>query len=179
MYLQGMIILHLVFIAILNLLNHWQLEDEPPMQFSHMWAHDGNNSLKRMLLFGDRTAADTRVFEDDDYYLPQSYVDHFANEVQSRHSSRKSKHDNVHRSDSQDEAEDDDVSDLDGDGDPTDGVPPEQQDGIDQCVKNWKAAASDDKKKSWAIFNETGIFASACCHGLILWIADIRCSGKL
>ncbi len=31
----------------------------------------------------------------------------------------------------------------------------------------------------WAVFNETGIFASACRHGQILWITDMIRSGKL
>ncbi|KAG2072960.1 hypothetical protein BDR04DRAFT_1127410 [Suillus decipiens] len=47
------------------------------------------------------------------------------------------------------------------------------------CSKNWKAAASDEKKKKWAIFEETGIFVSTCRHGLILWYTDMIRSGEL
>ncbi|KAG2068473.1 hypothetical protein BDR04DRAFT_1129243 [Suillus decipiens] len=47
------------------------------------------------------------------------------------------------------------------------------------CSKNWKAVASDEKKQMWSIFDETGIFVSACCHGLVLWVADMVCSGEL
>ncbi|KAL6307295.1 hypothetical protein BKA93DRAFT_815979 [Sparassis latifolia] len=31
----------------------------------------------------------------------------------------------------------------------------------------------------WGIFDETGISASACHHGMILWLADMVCSGEL
>ncbi|KZT01719.1 uncharacterized protein LAESUDRAFT_663270 [Laetiporus sulphureus 93-53] len=31
----------------------------------------------------------------------------------------------------------------------------------------------------WGIFEETGIFASACHHGFILWICDMMRSGEL
>ena len=48
-----------------------------------------------------------------------------------------------------------------------------------QCVKNWKAAAEDDKKRMWAIFDEAGVFACACRHGLVLWILDMIRSGEL
>ncbi|EIW75720.1 hypothetical protein CONPUDRAFT_26328, partial [Coniophora puteana RWD-64-598 SS2] len=34
-------------------------------------------------------------------------------------------------------------------------------------------------KKSWGIFDETGIFACACRHGFIVWIADMVRSGEL
>lgn len=50
---------------------------------------------------------------------------------------------------------------------------------LEACVKNWKAASSEDKKKMWGVFDEAGVFASACRHGLILWIADMLRSGEL
>jgi hypothetical protein len=43
-------------------------------------------------------------------------------------------------------------------------------------AKNWKAAG---EKGTWGIFKESGIFASACRHGLILWIIDMVQSGEL
>lgn len=46
------------------------------------------------------------------------------------------------------------------------------------CTSNWKAAASDDKKWMWSLFEETGIFACACRHGFLLWIADMVRSGE-
>lgn len=60
---------------------------------------------------------------------------------------------------------------------PSDDSPP--SDNAAKCTDNWKAAADDAKKKTWSIFAETGIFASACRHGMILWIADMVRSGEL
>ncbi|KAF9530494.1 hypothetical protein CPB83DRAFT_748578, partial [Crepidotus variabilis] len=34
-------------------------------------------------------------------------------------------------------------------------------------------------KRMWNVFDESGLFASACRHGLILWIADLVQSGEL
>ena len=126
-----------------------------------------------MLPVGNRTAADTRVYEDTDYFLARKYVDSFANEVASR---RKDKHREVLAEDSEPEEDDHDPS---PEGDPTDGVSAESGDGVDKCVKNWKAAAADEKKRTWAIFDETGIYAAACRHGLILWLCDMVRSGEL
>lgn len=75
-------------------------------------------------------------------------------------------------------------------GDPTDGmgVPDDDQANasndqahvnLDTCVKNWKSAADDDSKRMWAIFDESGVFVSACRHGFILWIIDMIRSGEL
>lgn len=130
-----------------------------------------------MLPFGSRVAADTRVYEEGDYFLSRSYVDGYANEVASRGTAR---HREISAVDS--DEEDDDYEDVpieSSEGDPTDGVDDTSQPAISQCVKNWKAAAADEKKRSWAIFDETGVYASACRHGLILWVADMVRSGEL
>lgn len=147
------------------------------MEFSRLWAHDGNNSLKRMLPVGNRTAADLRVYEDSDYFLPREYVDKYANEVKSRREGKREAHREINAEGSEDE--DDSDSEGEREGDPTDGVGEHMPSDIDQCVKNWKAAASDEKKRTWSIFDETGIYCSACRHGLILWIADMVRSGEL
>ena len=146
------------------------------MTYSRPWAHYGNNSLKRVLPFGNRKAADVRVFEQSDYFLSRAFVDRFANEVKT---SGPYRHRQV-RSSGVDSGGDD--SDSDGEerpanqgGDPTDGA----GDPTNHCVTNWKAAADDEKKRTWAIYDETGIYASACRHGLILWICDMVRSGEL
>lgn len=126
-----------------------------------------------MLTLGGRTAGDIRVPEDSEYFLSRDYVDQFADEVRG---TQKGPY----------VGEDDDESDgepIAGDeaptqeGDPTDGVV--DADGIDGCIKHWKANASDDKKRMWAMFDEAGIFLSACRHHMILWGADMVRSGEL
>lgn len=143
---------------------------------------DGNNSLKRLAPLGGRRAGDERVYEGSDYFLPRSFVDKYANEVRSRPAG-----DAVVLDD--DDNDDDDkggpglgIGKSDGrsgasaseEGDPTDGAAV-----ISNCTKNWKAAAAEEKKRAFGIFDETGVFASACRHGLILWVADMVRSGEL
>ncbi|KAK7690568.1 hypothetical protein QCA50_005666 [Cerrena zonata] len=157
----------------------YKLQDEPETAYSRLWAHDGNNSLKRMLPLKNRIAADTRVYSDSDYFLPRAFVDRFANEVKS---GPRLRHREICSAGQDSDSEDDpDPEDTSGghEGDPTDGAQDASTTGVDQCVKNWKAAASDEKKRTWAIFDETGIYASACRHGLILWICDMVRSGEL
>ena len=156
------------------------------MTYSRLWAHDGNTSLKRLLPFGKRMAADTRVFEDSDYFLSRSFVDQYAHEVKRppessrRREVRTTCEDSASESGSGSDTEDEDsATERDTGGDPTDGAVDAAEKGVDDCVKNWKAAASDEKKRSWAIFDENGIYASACRHGLILWICDMVRSGEL
>ena len=126
-----------------------------------MYAIDGNDSLKRIARVGARDIGDTRCFSDSDYYIPSEEVDQWAGEVRSRCST--GEHDS-----------EDDTSNDDEEQDPA------NDEGSVQgpCANNWKAAQSDSKKRMWGIFAETGLFASACRHGFILWIADMVRSGE-
>ena len=150
----------------------YSLEGEPVLHWSRMFCLDGNNSLKRIAPTAKHQQGDMRVLEDSDYYLSRDYVDRFANEVQSR---RMEKGKDV-AGDMYDSGNDAD-EDEDHGGDPADAVPAESP--LASCTRNWKAASAEEKKKMWAVFDETGIFASACPHGLILWIADMVKSGEL
>ena len=149
---------------------------------------DGNNSLKRMATAAHRIAGDTRSLDDSDYFLPCEYVDRFANEVRGK--GMKGPAVKRRRNDS-DEESDEEGGDLEVEGDPTDGLRASnagEEDARSQetrrrrlasCVKNWKSAAKDEKKKMWAIFDESGVFAAACRHGFPLWIMDMIRSGEL
>lgn len=138
-----------------------KLEDEPELKFSRMWAVDGNNSLKRVAGIGSREVSDNRVFKESDYYLSKDFVNTFAGEIKARTVSL--------------------VADEDPDewvdkehGDPTDGT-----EDASQCTENWKAAAADQHKKMWSIFDESGYFVSSCRHGFVLWVTDMIRSGEL
>jgi hypothetical protein len=144
-----------------------------------MIAFDGNNSLKRVRQVG--THPNGRVFEDSDYFLSHEYVDQFAGEVKSRQPASEDTTVNPTIAEEQNEdtvnptiAEEQNEDGPNPDGDPTDGA-----EGSVPCADNWKAAAAADAKRMWALFDETGIFASACRHGFILWIADMIRSGEL
>ena len=135
--------------------------------YDRMIVMDGNNSLKRLASVGGRQVGDARTFNSD-YILPRSFVNQFAHEVKGRpvHVAVPEPGD----TDPADYTAPDDVVE----GDPTDGAPEDSP-----CATNWKAAAADEKKKMWAIFEETGIFACACCHGFILLITDMVRSSEL
>ena len=140
-----------------------QLEDEPKQTFHRMLVLDGNNSLKRMKSTrGQREVGDIRELVDSDYFLSNTYVNSFENEIHhpaSAHVKREV----------EDEAVDVDegyITEADG---------PE----LENCASNWKAAASTEKKRMWGVFDETGIFAGACPHGFVLWLVDMIQSGEL
>ncbi|OCH83864.1 hypothetical protein OBBRIDRAFT_815682 [Obba rivulosa] len=150
----------------------YELDDETPLRFSRMICIDGNNSLKRMAKVGSRDVGDTRIFSQSDYYLPDDFVDQFAHEVKARKQAAK-----VVLDDNEDSHDGIIEEDVEEEGDPTDLAP--MASGNKSCTDNWKAAADDLKKKMWGVFEETGIFASACRHGFILWITDMIKSGEL
>ncbi|RPD78575.1 hypothetical protein L226DRAFT_457563 [Lentinus tigrinus ALCF2SS1-7] len=144
----------------------YKVREKPPV-FERMVVMDGNNSLKRVAPAGNRKVGDTHKYKSD-YYIPSEIVEKYANEVKSHQTQP---HVEVP------DGNDDDAASDDGspgqEGDPTDGAP------VSSCASNWKAAASDEKKKMWAIFEETGVFASACRHGFVLWLIDMIRSGEL
>ena len=149
-----------------------QVEGEEEASWSRMLVLDGNNSLKRMATSAGRMVGDARMFNSD-YFLSRDYVNMFANEVKSRQAQAKP---DLPESDQGDSGDDD--------------TPPEQPDlgayptdvdgtGSAPCARHWKAAAADETKRMWGTFDEMGIFACACRHARILWLADMVRSGEL
>ncbi|KAG2156989.1 hypothetical protein DEU56DRAFT_905664 [Suillus clintonianus] len=134
------------------------LANEPPLEFGRMYVFDGGNSAKRMLTPGERQVGDLHVFEDSDYLLTRTFVDGFANEVHPR-----SDPDITRPTEADVIAETDD--DLP--------VSISSQAIAAECSKNWKAAASDEKKRMWNIFDETGIFWRAI--GRFFLVYKSRC----
>ena len=118
-----------------------------------MLAFDGNNSLSQMTVAAGCQVGDQHVFHSD-YFLDKDYVDLFAHEVTG--------HDT-------EDSDRDDHNNTDASAPSTD----------TNCTDNWKAAAANAKKKRWGIFEETGIFACTCRHGMVQWIADMIQSGEL
>jgi hypothetical protein len=124
-----------------------------------MYAIDGNDSLKRIARVGAREIGDTRCFSESDYFIPSEEVDEWAGEVSSGNAG---------------EDPEDDTSDNHEEPDLADGDDSSQG----PCANNWKAAQADSKKRMWGVFAETGLFASACRHGFVLWVADMVRSGE-
>ena len=105
------------------------------------------------------------MFEGD-YFLAHENVDKYADEVKQK-------------APAEEPDADEDVPETaqqDSGGDPTDGA----QLGVTvACADNWKASQAGEVWCMWNIYEETGIFAAACRHGLILWLADMVRSGEL
>ncbi|KAH9972566.1 hypothetical protein BGW80DRAFT_1119934, partial [Lactifluus volemus] len=128
---------------------------ETPLPVSLIGVLDGNQSLKRL-------NTDPRTFVSD-YYIAEDTVNQFKYDVKPRPQKSKQGTDTETPSWSRDVEE---ATPADGD---TDGT----------CTERWKAAQSDNLKRMWSIYRETGIFLSACRHGLIWWIVDMIESGEL
>ncbi|KAI0687959.1 hypothetical protein BC835DRAFT_1285766 [Cytidiella melzeri] len=47
------------------------------------------------------------------------------------------------------------------------------------CVEKWRAAAPEERKRAFALFHTTGVFASFCRHGHALVYCDMIRSGEL
>ncbi|KAG1835645.1 hypothetical protein EV424DRAFT_1468103 [Suillus variegatus] len=142
----------------------YELEDEPSLPFTRMYVLDGGNSAKCMAGPGGHEQGDTRTYTESDYILPCDFVDSFANKVRPHHSQAA---DPVAGVSNIKEEEDTHPEDL------------MMQVMSSDCSKNWKAAADEEKKHMWSVFDETGIFVSTCRHGLLLWVTDMVSSGEL
>ena len=140
-----------------------QLEGEPKQIFCQMLVLDGNNSLKRMKTGrGQREVGDIRQLNNSDYFLSNTFVNSFENKVSRSSQTR-----------AEQETEEDDTGQDEG------YITEADDTHLEDCASNWKAAASVEKKRMWGVFDETGIFASACPHGFVLWLADMIQSGEL
>ncbi|KAG6875654.1 hypothetical protein C0992_002944 [Termitomyces sp. T32_za158] len=106
---------------------------------------------------------------ESDYFLSVDFLNKYANEVKAKPTVAALGEGN------EGEGEGKELDSETSEGDPTDG----EDSSFSTCTSNWKAAARDENKKMWAIFAESGIFASACRHGFILWICDMISSGEL
>jgi hypothetical protein len=124
---------------------------------------DGNNLLKQMKTGrGQREVGDVRELDDSDYFLSTTFVDLFKNEI-CRPAQTRTKQ----------EPEEEDIGQDEG------YITKAEDTQLENCASNWKAAASREKKRMWGVFDETGIFASACPHGFVLWLVDMIQSGEL
>ncbi|KAJ7768412.1 hypothetical protein B0H16DRAFT_1307963 [Mycena metata] len=58
-------------------------------------------------------------------------------------------------------------------------VPDAYDEEKDGCSDRWQNMKESVTGKVWAMYEETGIFLSLCCHGFVLLVADMVCSGEL
>ncbi|KAG0703468.1 hypothetical protein DFH29DRAFT_981912 [Suillus ampliporus] len=127
----------------------YEVADEPLLDFGRFYVLDGGNSAKRMASVGSRQIADMQCFVESNYLLPCDFIDTFAHNIPPQ--------DAVVTAD----------ANID-DGDTTENQPEPENPIAADCSKNWKAAAGDEKKCMWGIFEETGIFVAVCRHRFLL-----------
>ncbi|KAG1853525.1 hypothetical protein F4604DRAFT_1686334 [Suillus subluteus] len=127
---------------------NYKQENEPTLIPVRMDSMDGNSSLKRVDGSGH---ADERIFKSS-YLIPPDEVDIFKDDVRLRPGTR------VVITDTAGGASPADVSET-------------------TCTDNWKTAntISDNTVK---VFEQTGIFISACRHGMIQTLVEMRRSGE-
>jgi Kyakuja-Dileera-Zisupton transposase len=151
----------------------YKLDDEPHLKFSSFCAVDGNNSLKCLCAAIDNAIArlDSRSLPSD-RWLSAEEVNRFADEVKrqpvgvllvqlylGRLNTQQVKNPNP------DVAFDDWEDDQDS---------PQAE-----CVKQWRNAGPEQRKKMFALFEESGIFIAVCRHHFLLLGCDMIRSGEL
>ncbi|KAF6757867.1 hypothetical protein DFP72DRAFT_1108913 [Ephemerocybe angulata] len=137
----------------------YELQGEKKLIFRILMALDGNNSAKRVAN-SFRQTGDSRVFLSS-YWVDEPEVNKFKlDEIRTTRGPLVPSSDAVWDGDLAEEDEKANVGD------------------VPECVKNWKAAQTDAKKRALDMFDETGWFVCGCRHGLILWAADMVQSGE-
>lgn len=126
---------------------------------------DGNNSCKRMAQVGSHSPINAASFKDSDYFLSNSFVDTFSDEVRGTRTL--------------DETERMTIDVPDGTVNDTEGDPVDTESENASCGKRWKAASGDELKRMWGVWAETGNMLSCCRHSIILWVVDMIRSGEL
>ncbi|KAG9313581.1 hypothetical protein JVU11DRAFT_5911 [Chiua virens] len=130
----------------------YKLKDEPPLKFSYLASINGNNSLKRWILQNPQDVSHVNLQEPhSDYWISRHNVDRFKDEV--KPGSRSCK-------DNWEDMEDPDSSMM-------------------HCVECWRNAGSEEQKRMFKVFDESGIFIACCRHRFMLVVCDIVQSGEL
>ena len=122
-----------------------------------MHAIDGCDSQKRDKMAG---TCDERMF-DSEFFLPRSFVDGFKDEVGSRTAPQ-----NVDKR-------------LPNLVESEDGLAFPEGEEDDRCGSNWKAANSKELPPATKeVFDQTGVFACLCRHGIVEFLMEFVQSGE-
>ncbi|KAJ8586406.1 hypothetical protein M405DRAFT_705386, partial [Rhizopogon salebrosus TDB-379] len=146
----------------------YKLQDEPPLEFDWFAAIDGNNSLKRWAswIYGSLPQEDMRQARSD-YWVTSEAVDKFQDEVKTRMAPATQSHVNLATRSSQD-------------GDDWEDSPNEKAGTASfSCADRWRNAGPEQRKKMFAVFDESGIFVASCRHRFVLLVCDMVRSGEL
>ncbi|KAG1849095.1 hypothetical protein C8R48DRAFT_778679 [Suillus tomentosus] len=128
---------------------NYKQPNDPPLYPAQLDTFDGNSSLKHIDGSGH---ADERSFQSS-YLIPAAEVDLFKDDVHLCPGTRTTAGNEVPQSN------DETLNNS-------------------TCTKNWKAA-NTTSENSTNVFNQTGVFVSACCHGIVQTLVELRRSGEL
>ncbi|KAG1775918.1 hypothetical protein EV702DRAFT_1180151 [Suillus placidus] len=135
----------------------YKLEDEPDLDFDWLVTMDGNNSLKRWdsMIYGTNAQVDSRKVRSD-FWIDPNTVDKFNSEVRA-HAAMPNQGDNAL----------------------VDNTAVETNPAPFSCADWWKNAGPEMQKKMFSVFDESGIFITACRHRFVLLACDMIRSGEL
>ena len=149
----------------------YKLENEPDLRFSLFVSMDGNNSLRRIEdgIRNTNVRQDTRTIHSDRWIDPAD-VDRFKDEVQTVSP--------INRiiqtlANSMHEKKSKGTPDVDDDWE-DEPLP----NGLSKCVDRWRNAGPEQRKKMFALFEETGIFLTCCRHRFALLVCDMVKTGE-
>ncbi|QRV96945.1 hypothetical protein RhiJN_24964 [Ceratobasidium sp. AG-Ba] len=134
----------------------YKLVGEAPLSPRKMFSMDGNSSLKRLRKGG---ASDPVVYTPS-YFMPSSYVDMFQNEV------KRVRPPTPPPKPLDDTQDDDPIIKPEPASIPAGVGPTDSELLTSSCATNWRAAQSQQCKKTSNIFEETGVFLACCRHGV-------------
>ncbi|KAG1888655.1 hypothetical protein F4604DRAFT_1877215 [Suillus subluteus] len=126
-----------------------QQPNDPPLYPARLDAFDGNSSLKRVDGSGH---ADEHSFRSS-YLIPTAEVELFKDDVRLRPGTQTTAGNEVHQSNVET------LNDL-------------------TCTENWKVA-NTTTENSTNVFDQTGVFVSACHHGIVQTLVELRRSAEL
>ncbi|KAI5980688.1 hypothetical protein EDD15DRAFT_2187024, partial [Pisolithus albus] len=138
----------------------YRIKDEPTLTFDWLISIDGNNSLKRWdtTVYGTAPRAD-HCTPRSTYWLSNKEVDKFKYEVKARQG--------PHTDTSAEIYNDDWPAEVPN-------IPKDFN-----CVDRWCNTKADVRKKTFEVFEESGIFIAACRHRFILLACNMMKSGEL
>ena len=150
----------------------YKLENEPDLRFSLFVSMDGNNSLCRM---GDgiknvNVRLDTRNISSDRWIKPAD-VDRYKDEVQSISPISDIIQILANSIDDNQKSKDNPNCNDDWEDEPS-------PTGLSKCVDRWRNAGPEQRKKMFAMFEETGIFLACCRHCFTLLVCDMIKTGE-
>ncbi|TFK79198.1 hypothetical protein K466DRAFT_505958 [Polyporus arcularius HHB13444] len=140
----------------------YRLEGEKPLKPGLLASMDGNSSLKLVddAFRSGQTRPDERTWRTD-LFITAEEVDQFKDEV--------------HNAQKEVDGEDEEREVISEDTLPIE----EPAESKSVCAERWRNAGPEARKKMFALFATTGIFACLCRHGQVLVLCDMICSGEL